>query len=113
MASKVLISMFIFVYFVFFCHFCQLTDAFCKVICTSYLLEVDFIQIALKYTLLFGFFCVSFVKKCQKCLLPDAFCKFICASYFLEVVFIRIARWFIFFKHTIRLCTFHLQTVEQ
>ena len=57
MAGKVLISMSIFVYFVFFCHFCQLTDAFCKVICTSYFLEVVFIQIALKYTLLFVFWC--------------------------------------------------------
>ena len=62
MASKVLISMFIFVHFVFFCHFSKLTDAFCKVICTSYLLEVVFIQIALKYTLLFGFFCVFLSK---------------------------------------------------
>ena len=62
MASKLLISMFIFVDFVFFCHFCQLIDAFCKFICTSYLLEVVFIQIALKYTLPFGFF----VFFCQK-----------------------------------------------
>ena len=84
---------------------------FCQFICASYVLAVVFIHIALKYTLLFGFF-VFFVKKCK-----NAYYLMLFASSFALAISLRLFSSTLpdgsFFKQTITLCTFHLQTVEQ